>query len=310
MHVRSPWPAALRPLGPGLLALLISLLGHALWLAPAQRLAPPAPQPSSPLRIVNLRPPVVAPRLEAPALTAPRLPAALQPPPTQSLQALAAPVALPWPDAQLFRAEGPAGAPIQADLPRPQRFHYRLRLSGRPGQLGQAELRWSHDGQQYQLELQRWVDGRPLPTWTSQGRLGEQGLEPTRFEVHRQARLRQALNLNPPVQDRLSWLMQLALLGQLHDPAEPWPSVAIDLVGWRGGVQRWVFARVEGEDYELPKQLLHLRGQHPVDPRYRIDVWLDPTRGFMPRRWVQSFDEALRTELELLDGEPTPATAP
>ncbi|MFO1252092.1 MAG: hypothetical protein U1E77_13400 [Inhella sp.] len=303
MHARNPWPAALRPTGLWLLALLISLAGHALWLVGPHLGAskPAAPVSVASLRIVT----VPAPHPALPAAVALQRPA---PSPAPRVPRTEPQGAAPTPPEALVpaaEAQSPEWAP-QAVLPDPQRYRYRLL---QPGQQGLAELIWERDGERYRLLLQRQVEGRELPEWQSEGRVGAGGLEPQRFEVRRHGRLRQALELQPPVQDRLSWLLQLAALAQARDPQRPLPPLGIDLVGWRGGVQRWVFELVGEEPEEAgtadapAPPLLHLRGQHPADARYRIDVWLDPARGHMPRRWVQRFDEELRTELQLLDFE-------
>lgn len=302
MHARNPWPAALRPTGLWLLALLISLAGHALWLGLLRlgaSAAPVTPVSAASLRIVTVSAarPAAAPATAQPAPLPPPAPARV--PRTEPVTHAPA---LPENLAPTPALPSPGWAP-QAVLPDPQRFRYRL---VQPGQQGQAELLWERDGERYRLLLQRQVEGRELPEWQSEGRVGAGGLEPQRFEVRRHGRLRQALALQPPVQDRLSWLLQLAALAQARDPL---PPLSIELVGWRGGVQRWVFEPVDEEPEEAgsadgpPRPLLHLRGQHPADARYRIDVWLDPARGHMPRRWVQRFDEELRTELQLLDFE-------
>ena len=308
MPARKPWLEAAHR--PAVLALLISLTAHAWWLLPLQPSAePPLPAPQS-LRIVQLAPRAPAPLAAPPGVPAPSAnPQPVLPPSPAAPTPAARPAEVPEttePQALEAVAELSEASAIQADLPSPQRLRYRLQLQD---EAGMAELLWAHDGRQYRLQLQRQLGERELPSWQSEGRLGDSGLVPARFEVRRQGRLRQTLRPQPPVQDRLSWLMQLALAGQLSAGGRPAPQ-RIELAGWRGGVQRWVFEAMPPGEEEMPAHWLHWRGQHPADARFQIDVWLDPARGHLPVRWRQRFDEALRSDLQLLDSEPLKPVTP
>jgi hypothetical protein len=233
-----------------------------------------------------------------------------------------APVQLLQAPAEVVAAQRPARELDDPLAPDAQRWRYRLEM---PGGSGVAGLFWQHDGRQYLLTLERQIDGRTLPGWRSEGRLGAGGLQPLHFEVWRRGRLREAIRFEPEAgrahfsvlrgaqdmpaftQDRLSWIVQLAaqVNGQSRRRGES--SFALALVGWRGGVAEFQFSQPPREEAEpLPgwPDLLQLRGRHPDNAKFQIDVWLDPTQEYLPRRIVQRFDGEPRSEWTLLEAVP------
>lgn len=188
---------------------------------------------------------------------------------------------------------------------------------------GVAHLSWRHDGDRYELRLERELEGRALPAWRSEGGLDGQGLTPMRFAQQRRDRHdpqhwrdRQATNfrrdeglisfsatserfaLPAGVQDRLSWWLQLAaqLAGATTAPAAG-GEIRIAIVGLRGEPRDWVFEIVGIEPLTLPigalPASLHLRraALGPYDDA--IDIWLDPSRAWLPVQ-LQFGDLSLR----------------
>ena len=314
---------------PGwVLALALSLLAHGAWIAATA----PAPEP---LRVQPLLIRLQAQPAPAPAPSpapAPQRPAreAAQASPAEKPTASAGPLAV-TPQAPVERLQAPADA-VAAQLParefdEPQipdarRWRYRLQM---PGGTGVAELFWQHDGRRFLLTLERQLEGRALPGWRSEGQIHAGGLQPLHFEVWRRGRLREAIRFEPEAgrahfsalrgtqevvpftQDRLSWIVQLAaqVNGQSRRRGEA--SFTVSMVGWRGGLFEYNFSVPPTEEAEpLPDgpDLLQLRGRHPDDLRFQIDVWLDPAQGYLPRRMVQRFDGEPRSEWTLLEAQP------
>jgi Protein of unknown function (DUF3108) len=242
--------------------------------SPAAIAAPPpvqrAPAPDAAATPVAAAPPVAA--------TAPELPASGGPPPRYRTQ-----------------------------VPAPARLTFRLQ---RGGVDGLAVLDWrlgAEAGGGYVVQLgstasagvgERWA-------WHSGGGFDADGLAPQRHTDRRGGRERRAVNfqreagivtwsasshsepLIPGLQDRVSWILQLAAILN----AEPALRVAgqqieIPVAGLRGEILHWRFD-VRGEAIvELPRGTqagaLHLvhDALRPWGPR--IELWLDPRREFLP----------------------------
>jgi hypothetical protein len=203
-------------------------------------------------------------------------------------------------------------------VPPPVQLRYRMRRGGREGE---ALLDWApgHDGV-YRLRFEReWAGGQPLAS-LSQGALSAQGLAPERFLDRRRQRDVAAANFEraagrvrfsgpqieyplwPGVQDRASWLIQLAGIVQATAALrEAGAEVALVVVGSRGDASLWRFrvqglvgvpppaARPDSAVAGVPAPLLlHLQraARRPYDTQ--VDVWLDPQRHHLPAgvRWL------------------------
>lgn len=173
---------------------------------------------------------------------------------------------------------------------------------------GTGRLNWQPEGDRYVLRLEARVPliGTVL-TQTSTGRLGSRGLVPERFtdeRLRREPRVAdfqrpdgpirfsgssQTAPLQPGMQDRLSWMVQLAFLVQADTGLrEAGREIRMLVVGARGDVDAWPF-RARGE------QVLRLAGGRtapvhhferlaPESQASRAEVWLDPARHHLPAR--------------------------
>jgi hypothetical protein len=84
------------------------------------------------------------------------------------------------------------------------------------------------------------------------------------------------------VQDRLTWLLQLsAIAAAAPERVAPGAQIVLMVVGARGGAGVWRFT---AQADAAP--LAHLVRE--ADPGrahdQRVEVWLDPARGFLPQR--------------------------
>ena len=254
------------------LALTVASAAHA-WLL--------APQPPVPLRAPT---PLQAwLRVEAPA--PPAVPATRSAAPRGSAQAK--PVPKPEPALSV--------APSLV-------WEYRLRHNGREGR---ARLSWQVQDGAYRLQLDRWLGERALPAWRSTGRIGEQGLAPSRYAELRGEREARATNfrreeglisysasselqpLADATQDHISWWLQLAAIATAQD-LQRGREVHLPVVGLRGEPMEWVFEVLGTE-----AGLLHLRRPALSDWDGTLDLWLDPARHHLPVR-LQSGDPETR----------------
>jgi hypothetical protein len=202
----------------------------------------------------------------------------------------------------------------------------RLRFESRRGvNSGVAELAWERSGEGYRLALQGQALGAPFIGWASSGGYDAAGLAPVRYAETRRGREIRAVNfqrdsgrvtfsgpsiehpLVPGMQDRLSWLVQLA--GVLQAQPElglPGAQVLMAVVGTRGDAEVWTFSVQDRGALELPAGVVpdavHLlrEPRRPYDTQ--VQVWLDPARGHLP---VQAFLRIRATgegtELRLLE---------
>ncbi len=223
--------------------------------------------------------------------------------------------------AQALHAQAPPLYPVR--LPPAQTLNYR---STQGAQTGQAQLRWTHDGQHYQLEQSQHSPGRPAHSWVSRGTLetsaeGQGGLAPERLLERRRKRPVQAVNfqrdkgllsysasaLTAPLytgtQDRASWLVQLAGIVQAAQ-ASPAPlregdRVSLLVASPRGQLDAWVFQLQAATATETG--LIHLL-REPVRPYdWRMELWLAPRLHYLPQRlrWqLLPGGEAILWELE------------
>jgi len=209
-----------------------------------------------------------------------------------------------------------AGPPLPTyatRLPPPATLQYAVQRSGvNPGPTReglQAQLIWRPEAAAYTLSLGMGAVGS-----ASVGALDLHGIAPERHVETRRSREVRAANfqrqvgpdgegggritfsgprveypLLPGVQDRLSWMLQLA--GVLAaDPAlgQPGREVRLQVVGVRGEAALWVFRVMALQTLALPAgevvSAVHLQreAERPFDTA--VDVWLDPARHHLPVR--------------------------
>jgi Protein of unknown function (DUF3108) len=254
---------------------------------PAAAAAAPAPRALANLRVAA-RPAVVS----VEALPSPPVAAAdAAPPSTSDLPA----------DAQAEARDPlpPIDVPVYATQT-PPAGQWRYRLQRGPVS-GEATLAWAPqaDGR-YDARLEGRIAGVAVLDWTSRGALDGAGIAPERFALRRRGREQQAANfqreagkvtfsgpkhelpLLPGVQDRLTWLLQLsAIAAAAPERVAPGAKVVLMVVGARGGAGIWSFTAQRGAE-----PLIHLVREADVGRAWdqRVEVWLDPARGFLPQR--------------------------
>ena len=233
----------------------------------------------------------------------------------------------------------PAGTPVPTyatRLPPPATLQYTVQRDGpganaalRPAREGlQAQLTWRPDvaAASYSLAL-----GLGSVGSASVGGLDLHGIAPERHVETRRGREVRAANfqrpsgpggagagritfsgpriehpLLPGVQDRLSWLLQLAgVLAAEPALGQPGRELTLLVVGVRGDAAVWTFRVRAVQALQLPAgevlAAVHLQreARHPYDTR--VDVWLDPARHHLPVRWrLQHRAEGPGTAFELL----------
>lgn len=188
---------------------------------------------------------------------------------------------------------------------------------------GTGELSWRPDGGRYEARLQASVIGYTLLTQISEGGFDKAGLAPLRFTDQRPRKAARAANFQRDVgkitfsgprdefalpagsQDRLSWLIQLpAVLSAEPKRAGVGGEVVLYVAGARGDVDLWTLRSIGAEIVDTAagavrtvKFMRTSRG--PKDTQ--AEVWLDPTRHYLPvrARMTQGGDEADAFELVL-----------
>jgi hypothetical protein len=277
---------------------------------PAAATAAPDPAPVPPPKVRPApvsRPAVVAsPPLPLPATAAPSVEAA----------AVAAdPVAAPAIDVPVYATRLSAAG----------RWRYRLM---RGAASGEALLAWHPDDarQRYELRLEGSVAGVAALDWISTGAIDAAGIAPERFAIRRRGRDSQAANFQreegkvtwsgpthevpivPGVQDRLTWMLQLpAVIDAAPQRFAPGASVVLMVIGARGGADVWTFD-VVGPEAVGDTPALKLRRTARKLRDVTIEVWLDPARGHLPLRALQTQADG-GAPLELLL-EPGGSTGP
>lgn len=209
-------------------------------------------------------------------------------------------------------------------LPPSAQLHYALQ---RGDASGQATLDWRADDAGYRLQLQATLPMGATLDQLSQGGFDESGLAPLRLADRRRGRAAQAANfqrtqrritfsgprwehpLVPGVQDRLSWIVQLAAVAAASAPA-PGDEYVLQVVGARGATARWRF-RVSGPDRmetaagAVDTLRLVREPEHLYD--LRIELWLDPSRAHWPARLRQTqVPGGQALEWTLIDGPVAP----
>ncbi|MFM7506434.1 MAG: DUF3108 domain-containing protein [Rubrivivax sp.] len=228
-----------------------------------------------------------------------------EPPETMALLQVAAASA-----AAAAPAAPQAGTPLpryRAQLPPP----FEVRFDMRRGAFsGQAQWRYASEGGRYRLELQTTILGQNVSHLRSEGGTSSAGLEPLRFVDGRRGQDRRAVNfqrdapggprisfsgpshelpLPEGVQDRLSWLLQLAAIIDT-DPAlrRPGARILMWVVSQRGEADVWTFEvtgpdTLRGDDGR-PQPALALQRKADRNLDTEVRVWLDPAARHLPLR--------------------------
>lgn len=172
---------------------------------------------------------------------------------------------------------------------------------------GEARLEFVREAAGYTLRLRGWIEQTEVLGLDSRGRLDATGLAPQRHVERQRGRDRLAVNfdaergfvsysgpklvhpLHPGLQDRLSWLPQLAAVVDA-DPTRWRPGVPLVLAvtGTRGDLDLWRFevgepqADAPAGTAGPPALPLVREPARPYD--LRVEVWLDPARHHLPSR--------------------------
>ena len=296
------WPQRETPRAPTVAALEVRTVAAApIVAAEATDAAPPAamrpPAPAAAARRVVVAPAPKAVAQVAEVVDAPAL-----------LLAGAAAVA-PKPRIELASA---ASAPPPGDEAIP---HYRthmpatatMRYQVSRGMLhGSGELQWRPQGDQYEIKLESKLGGLTLLTQISRGGFDADGIAPVRFTDTRVRRSMVAANfqrdagkisfsgssqelpLEPGVQDRISWMVQLAAIVAAHpDLRTPGAKVVMHVVGANADASVWSFKCMGNETVETElgaidavKYLREPRSPHDTTAQ----AWLDSKHHFLPAR--------------------------
>jgi hypothetical protein len=168
---------------------------------------------------------------------------------------------------------------------------------------GTAELLWQREGATYTSQLVVRKFGLPLQTWTSQGAVGPQGLEPQRFISKRlggdtisasflrpQGTIRFSANtpdapLEAGAQDQLSVFMQLASL-LAAERTSPGQKLVFQAVGDRYA-ERWSFLVGAPEPIKLPGgtfSAIKLTHDPTAERSQKLELWYAPGMGYLPLR--------------------------
>ena len=212
----------------------------------------------------------------------------------------------------IIAAAAPAG-PDSGGEPEPTLYATRLPPAStlayeiRRGLLrGSGELVWQPEGTNYQARLNGWVFGLHVIDWSSSGHIGGAGLAPLRFADQRLGRDVQVAEFRrdtgritfsrhsvehplwPGVQDRLSWMIQLAAIAAA-DPTRvaSGERVTMMVVGARGDAGAWTFVSRGVETVDLGQGRVRAvallrESRKPRD--VRAEAWLDPERNYLPVR--------------------------
>ena len=288
--------------------------------------APPATVEAALPAVPEVAPPVPSPaaspaplaKAAAPKLVNAPAPMAAASLPVEPLLALTvAPVAPVASAASAVPPAALAAAPHDAPpmtLTEPTIPHYRtqappatlLRYALQRGVLrGTGELRWRADGGHYELQLDGRVGPLSVLTQVSSGGFDAAGLAPLRFTDKRLRRPTAAVNfqreagkitfsgpstefpLRAGMQDRLSWMVQLAAIVSA-EPAlrKAGAMVLMGVVGVNADSAVWAFRCVgrEAVDTEaggVSDALKYVRDPHDLHDT-TVQVWLDPQRHYLP----------------------------
>lgn len=266
--------------------------------------APPKPPPANKVRKAAPAP--------APAASAPVVAHAQPEPATPEVKEPPPPVAAPTAEEQVALAPQPAASEPAKDpdahldtWPSDTRLNYRLGGRFRSGELyGDGRVQWQRVGDQYQVRAEVDVTLWAHIAFTSQGKVGAEGLLPRVYEEERRngrraARISETVvildngrTLPRPngVQDTASQFVDLGhrfATGEL--PIEVGKTVEVWLAR-PGGVDLWTYDVVERETLATPKlgpvEAFHLKPRAIPNPRGNIsaEIWFAPALQFLPVR--------------------------
>jgi Protein of unknown function (DUF3108) len=277
----------------------------------AERLSRPLPSPTRSARPAR---PMASPNAAAAASLAP---AANSPDPIQAAPAVPEAVLLAQATvaaAPAVNAAAPASAPADDETVSLYRTRpppaITLRYEVKRGGLhGTGDLVWRPRADGYELNLDFKLGGMSLLAQSSSGAFDAGGLAPLRFTDQRWRRAAMATNfqraagkitysgsssefpLQPGVQDRLSWMVQLAAIVSAQPQlAKPGGRIAMRVTGSHGDYGVWVFRCVgpeaveaRGGTVEAIKFVREAREAYDTT----VQVWLDPKQHDLPVRATQ-----------------------
>lgn len=200
--------------------------------------------------------------------------------------------------------EEPAAQPRTVALPAPARLLYDVTARLRGGDFhADAELRWQHDGEKYDAQLEIRALSLLLRSQASSGGIGPAGLMPERFVDRTRServvlfdRERQRIAfsgdlpdvpLSPLAQDRLSVTLQLASMLAGDPAAFPRGAQLVLQVAGPAHAEPWRFT-VKG-DATLPfsgaqLRTLKIEREAGQDGDQRVEVWFAPLLNYLPVR--------------------------
>ena len=215
--------------------------------------------------------------------------------------------------------DGPKGVKVPASA----RLVYDVTAQVRGGKYNaNAELRWQHEGNRYDAQLEIRALSLVLRSQTSSGEVGPKGLAPTRFSdktrTERVAYIdrekgRITFSADTPdvalqagAQDRLSVVLQLSSLFAT-DPAAfaPGSGIAIQTVG-PTDASMWHFT-VKGEETVTVAgaqvRAIKLERDGKPDSDQQVEVWFAPLLGYIPVRLriTQGNGDYLDQRLDAMD---------
>ena len=251
------------------------------------------------------------PELAQPTLAPKRVATAPTPPPESQAEGPSPPLSVDG-DVPVYRTQVPPSLGLQYSV-------------WRGARLGAAELVWRVSEAAYNLRLDARLDGVPLLTQISQGRIDDAGLAPSRFTEQRTRGGVRAANfqreknkitfsgpsteypLLPGSQDHLSWFLQLAaVISAAPERMASGSSVVFHVVSAGGDASVWVFRFVHFETLVTAEGSVRTakfsrEARHLYDTE--VDAWLDPARHHVPvkLRWKRTPESnALEFELQSL----------
>ena len=297
---------------------------------------PPAPTKAPPPAVARSAGPVAI-AAPAPASAAEPAPAELPPAP---------PAAAPTPDPTLDPMpdptldHGPVVAPVVAAASAPQAAHesgfawppstrmsYSLTGNYRGPVEGGAEVEWLREGLRYQVHLDIVIGLRLAPlltrTLSSEGRLGERGLEPARYEERSTMLFRETWEASirfgaqrivwaggrqgprpTEVQDAVSQFVQLTWRFRTEPSLLAPGQIVVLMLALPGGVAPWIYDVGPQETLSTPfgpVQALPLRPRRT--PRRGGDlvatIWFAPSLQYLPVRILIHQDAQTYIDLQL-----------
>jgi len=216
--------------------------------------------------------------------------------------------------------------------------HYSTRMPGNAtlryqvsrGMLhGSGELQWRAQGDEYELKLESKLGGMTLLTQISRGGFDANGIAPVRFTDWRVRRSTVAANfqrdagkisfsgstqelpLEAGVQDRVSWMVQLAaIVAAQPNLRTPGAKVVMHVVGANADASVWAFKCVGNETVETEMGAIDTV-KYMREPRGPNDTtaqaWLDSRHHFLPARATLRSgpnDEGFELRLQGVIGNP------